>query len=69
MANKSRKELLGTPAYLVAIARAAHETGDLTLATAASQELLSRFGIKISFSEPESKLTVGSRLEEGDTNE
>lgn len=45
----NRRELMGSPSHLVAIARAAHETGDVDLSRIARQELRTRFGIKISF--------------------
>ncbi len=68
--NGSRVALMVTPAYLVAIARAAHLAGDTELSRVSQAELRQRFGIRIAF-DAEAKLTTGSRLLaklEGTTN-
>jgi len=59
--NGSRKRLITSPAYLVAIARAAHLAGDGDLAKMAKDELRQEFGIEIDFAR-ERSLTVGARL-------
>ena len=45
----SRRELMQTPAYLVAIANAAHAIGDSALLSVTRKELRVRHGIRIAF--------------------
>lgn len=59
----TRRELITTPAYLVAIARAAHLAGDADLSKTTQDDLRKRFGISITFHR-ENQLTTGARMYE-----